>query len=342
MNNTSSINPSISFFRNYESSILKTRESLFAELDSISSDFGNEARKILKAKLQSNNNTPLLGELFPWIIKDLVNADSDTTQKISVGWLAIYLYTLFLDENVDNPKALEPTKFIAGSLLAKTGLLKISRFTNNTPYESFIDKAFSFSAKNQQLDSKFQNEKTDIDFKEKYSEGKNHIVLVCAGALAAENSKHAEFITQFTKNLLLTLQYLDDLADYKEDFVANNFTVLLSDTFNNNSEFNSLLKQSSNRKLLSELVSTGALQRVVEKIVVLLNQSMLLIKQEKAIDTEVSKSAVEFFFTLNTYCTSLSNFLNKNQNLFRSLPTEKQAGILVKVENYITIIAQST
>jgi len=342
MNHSSNINPSISFFRNYEKNILQTRESLFAELDSISSDFGNEARKILNAKLQSNDNTPLLGELFPWIIKDLVNADKETSHKISVGWLAIYLYTLFLDEHVDNPKPLNPTQFIAGSLLAKTGLLKISRFTNNTPYEDLIDKAFSFSAKNQQLDSRFQKKNTNIDFKEKYSEGKNYIVLVCAGALAAENSKHAEFITQFTKNLLLTLQYLDDITDYKEDFATNNFTVLLNDTFKRKSVINSSLKQTSNRDLLSELVSTGALQRVVEKIVVLLNQSILLIQKNKDIDLEVSKSSVDFFLTLQTYCTSLNNILRKNQDIYRSFPMEKQSAILDKVENHIALIAQSS
>ncbi len=342
MNHTSIINPSVTFFRNYEESILQTRKSLFEELDGISTDFGNEARKILETKLRSNNNTPLLGELFPWIIKDLVNANIESTHKISVGWLAIYLYTLFLDEHVDNPKPLEPNKFLAGSLLAKTGLLQISRFTNNTPYENSIDKAFSFSAKNQQLDTKFQKEKTETDFKEKYSEGKNHIVLVCAGALAAENSKHAEFITTFTKNLLLTLQYLDDIADYQEDFASDNFTVLLNDAFKNNSELNLLLKPNTNRELLRELVVTGALQRVVEKIISLLNQSILLIKNEAKIDLGTSKSAVDFFLTLHTYCTSLNNLLRINQNSFRSFPPKKQSVILDKIENHITIIAQST
>lgn len=342
MYHPSVINPSIPFFGSYKANILKTRKTLFAELDDISPDFGNEARKILEAKLQSNNNNPLLGELFPWIIKDLVNANIETTHKISVGWLAIYLYTLFLDEHVDNPKPLEPTKFIAGSLLAKTGLLKISRFTNNTPYENLIDKAFSFSAKNQQLDSKFQKEKTETDFKEKYSEGKNHIVLVCAGALAAENSKYAEFITAFTKKLLLTLQYLDDIADYQEDFASNNFTVLLNEAFKNNAGLSLLMKQYTNSELLSELIVSGALQRVVEKVISLLNQSILLINHEKNIDMASSKSGIDFFSTLHAYCNSLNNLLRTNQSKFRSFPIEKQSVILNKVENHITIIAQST
>lgn len=334
-----SLNPSIYFFRNYESSILRTRESLFEEMDNISSDFGNEARKILSLKLQSNNNSPLLGEIFPWIIKDLVDANKETTHEISVGWLAIYLYTLFLDEYVDNPKPLASTKFITGSLLAKTGLLKISRFTNNTPYESYIDEAFSFSAKNQQLDVDFQQQNTAILFKENYSAGKNYVVLACAGALAAQNSKHAEFITQFSETLLLTLQYLDDMADYKEDYNKRNFTVLLNDAFRNQPNFFNSFKSLTNRELLIELIGTGALHRAVEKVIVLLNQSILLINN----NFHGSKSSsVEFFYTLQLHCSALNNSLKKYQLNFKSLPIRNQAVILDKIENQIIIIAQSS
>lgn len=338
MNNTSS-NPSIYFYRNYEGSILRTRESLFAELDGISSDFGNEARKILKDKLLSNNNNPLMGELFPWIIKDLINADNETTHKISVGWLAIYLYTIFLDEYVDNPKPIETTKFIAGSILAKTGLLKISHLTNNTPYDSFIDKAFSFSAKNQQLDSKFQNKITDIDFKEKYSEGKNHIVLVCAGALASQNSQHAEFITEFSKHLLLTLQYLDDIADYKEDFEAKNYTVLLNEAFKSHPYFLNSQKTITSRELLSELIITGALQRVIQKVITLLDQSILLLSQN---NLTITKSAAEFFYSLQAQCQAINIHLKKYQSKFKNLSLEKRDFILDNIEERIAIIAQSS
>lgn len=337
--NDTNINPSILFYNKYEGNIIKTRESLFHELNNVSSDFGNEARKILEAKLKSNSNIPLLGELFPWIINDLVNADPKTTHKVSVGWLAIYLYTLFLDEHVDNPKQLDPTKFMAGSLLASTGLLKISRFTNNTPFEGYIDKAFSHSAKNQHLDILFQKENADLHFKENYSEGKNYIVLACAGALAAQNSNYAEFIIQFTKKLLLTLQYLDDICDYEEDFATQNFTVLLSDTFQNNKEFIHSFKSYSNRELLSELIGSGALQRVVKKVISLLNQSVLLIQRNNLPN---NKASVEFFYTLLLHCQSLNSYLNKNQMHFEYLPIEEKSVILDKVEKHITLIAQSS
>ena len=48
MNITKLNNPSINFFKSYENEILKTRDTLFHELDKTSTKFGDEARKILK------------------------------------------------------------------------------------------------------------------------------------------------------------------------------------------------------------------------------------------------------------------------------------------------------
>lgn len=333
------VNPSKLFYSVYEKNILKSREALFEELNKSSTDFGVEARKLLAMKLEANNNTPLLGELFPWIIKDLINADVETTHNISVGWLAIYLYTLFLDEYVDNPKPISSNMFITSSLLAKIGLLNFARLTSNTPYENFIDRVFTHSAENQQLDIKYQKIDYEVDFKEKYSEGKNYIVLACAGALAAQNSRHSEFILNFTKELLLTLQYLDDVADFKDDFSTKNFTVLLNDAFKGKPNIFSSNAKISNTELLIELIETGALSRVIGKILKLLNQSISLINEY---NREKTSSASDYFHRLFDDCSILNNYLKENQFLIRSLPIKHQFIVLDKVEKLITIIAQSS
>lgn len=339
--NTSFINPSVTFYRTYENNIKNVRESLFVELEGLSSDFSIEARKILDEKLQSNQNNPLFGELFPWIIKDLTNADSETTHRISIGWLALYLYTLFLDEYVDDPKLIEPKKFITGAVLAKTGFLKISHFTNNTPYEKYIDQALSLSVLNQNLDTQFQKQITKINIKAEYSEGKNYVVLACAGALAAVHSKYAEFITKFTESLLLTLQYLDDIADFKEDFKADNITVLLNEAFKSNPKLQAKLKNTKNRELLKELILTNALQRVVDKIQVLLNQSIILIQENKLIK-QTNKPSVDYFLTLQTSIASFNKFLKKDAIHFKGYSQDQQDIIIDKSEKFIKLIAQST
>ncbi|MCG3167142.1 MAG: hypothetical protein POELPBGB_02926 [Bacteroidia bacterium] len=338
--NKSLINPSITFFRKNEGSILGAREVLFSELNETSSVFAKEAHKILKEKLNANSGRPLLGELFPWIIKDLIKADPKTTDKISVGWLGIYLYTIFLDEYVDNPKPLSPQKFITGSLLAKSGLLKLSRYTINSPYENYVDKALSFSALNQNTDVKHQKKITKKNTKAKYSEGKNYVLLSCAGALAAQNSKHAEFILKFSETLLLTLQYLDDISDYNEDYKAGNMTVLLNEAFKNNLNYKSEFQNISNDKLLENLIVSGALKRVIEKVEVLLNQSILLIR-ENGLDKQMN-SSIDLFITLQTYISSFSKSLKINSKKYRQSSLNEQGIILDETRKYISIIAQSS
>ncbi len=333
--------PSTIFFENYKDNILECRSTLFKELDSISPQFANEARLILETKLKSSNN-PQLGELFPWIIKDLTGSDTLVTHRISVGWLAIYLYTLFLDEYVDNPKPLSSTKFIAGSLLAKTGLLKISRFTYNTPFENFVENALTYSAVNQHLDVQFQKKNTEIDFKKKYSEGKNYIVLACAGALAAQNSKYSEFIIQFTKRLLLTFQYLDDLGDYYSDFNNNNYTVLLNDAFKHSPDYSKLSKSYSKNEILSILIESGALKRVVNKVVEMLDQSIALISENNLFNSSNEKSSIKFLSDLRFQCDTLDKHLISLSSAYKSLPRIRKGIILDKIERQLIIIAEGT
>lgn len=332
------INPSVSFFELYKNKIIDCRTALFFELDKAAPEFGDEARKILDIKLQSNNN-PLMGELFPWIIKDLIDGDEVVTHDISVGWLAIYLYTLFLDEYVDNPKPLSSIKFITGSLLAKEGLLKISHFTSNTPYESLIADSLTHSALNQQLDVNHHNKTTNSDFKELYSEGKNYVVLACAGALASQNTKYADFIINFAKHMLLTLQYLDDIADFEVDYNSGNLTVLLNYAFEDQHKFLNSLESVKKKELLGELIKTGALQRVVNKIVTLLEQIISSMNQN---NIDERKSSFKFINSLKSYCSELNNYLIVNQFVFGTKNSRNQSVVLDKVQSYIIIIAQSS
>lgn len=324
----------------YETDLINTREALFMELEEISSEFANEARHILSEKIESNHAKPLLGEIFPWLIQDLVRGDINTTKKISVGWLAIYLYTLFIDEYIDNPKPLDSTRFIAASLLAKMGLIKLSKHTNNSKYEKHFDDAFVKSAYYQNLDVKFQRQVTSIEFKESYSEGKNYILLACAGAIASENSKHGDLIIAVTKSMLLAFQYLDDLADYKDDFNLKNITYLLNDFFKtkqlNDRGYESIKKE----ELLSQLISSGSLERVVDKVEKLLIQSLILINQ---VNNESNESyAAQFLSELYLNIGSFNVFLKEKCFLFELKSKEEQNALLAQTEKHIYIVSQST
>lgn len=332
-------NPTKSFYDHYRSDIYFVRSSLFDEISNISTDFGKEAKKILTQKLAENDNRPLLGELFPWIICDLIKADKRQTKDISIGWLAIYLYTLFVDEYVDEPKVFSSSKFITGSLLLKTGLLNLSFNTSNKKYKKFIDDAFSFSAKNQQQDVIGQKSSNRSKSKVRYSEGKNYVVLACAGALASQNSKHSAFILNFTKKILLSLQYLDDIADLKKDFDSQNYTVLLSGL---SKEFLSLSSKKVTRfDLISELIRNGSLLNVLIKLETLLKQSVALLKETQGA-AKIHGKASELFYSLFVSIQHFRKYLSKEARDFEFLPNDQQKIIVDNVEKYIPIIAQST
>jgi|GEM_PF-6451359 len=333
-------NPTLVFFNCYKKQVLSVRNELFDDLDSVSRKFGMRIREILKEKLIVNEQRPLLGELFPWIIKDLIDADENTTHKISVGWLAVYIYTLFLDEYVDNPSTLTPESLIASSLLAKHGLLRLSKHSNNTAYEALVEKSLSISAYGQSLDYKFQKHITNSRKKIQYSKNKNYVIMACAGAIAAENNKYGKFITDFTDNLLLSLQYLDDIADYEMDFNNGNITVLLNHAFVEKPDLKDMINKYSGDEILNDLLSTGALLRSLRKIRKLLSQSIVLLQiNVKKIE---NRPSFELFVSLTNHLSALITFLEKNTKRFSDLPIEKRREIIIGTKRYIPLIAQST
>lgn len=340
--NPINLNPSSRFFHVYEKDILLVRENLFNQLEKITPEFSHEVRSLFEYKLKNNDYRPPLGELFPWIIKDLTNMDSKVTNRISLGWFAIYLYTLFLDEFVDYKKNIKPEIFLAGSILAKIGLTNLSKIVNGTKYEEMIDHALNESALNQLRDVQKQGTSESLFEKEEYSSGKNKIIYACAGAFAASNSKYDNFIIEFTKSLLLSLQYLDDIADIEEDYFNNNYTVLLHD-INDEKTKQLFIKNSSvsYRLILSQLIDNGSLERVTEKLYELLSRSIFLIDKILNIDKTKLESYI-FFTTLNDSIKSLNSYLNIQTKNFRMLENKKREIILDQVEQHIKYIAQSS
>ena len=341
MNNMQS-NPSLRFFNTFENEILSVRNELFHQLEQMTPEFSVEVRNLFEYKLKNNDNKPPLGELFPWIIKDLINLDTQLTKNISVSWFAVYLYTLFLDEYVDYKKPIKSEMLLAGSVLAKIGFMNLSKIVKGTKYETIVDVALNESVLYQLRDVQKQKTNESIIEKEEYSLGKNKVILACAGALAASSSKHQEFIIKFTNSLLLSLQYLDDITDFEEDFYNENYTVLLHNMTDIKTKF--LLtkaSKSSYRILLSQLIINGSLERVTAKLNQLLSNSVILIEQlsEKRLE---SLNSYILFITLKHSINTLNNLLNHEAKIFQELPKHKQEIILDKVEQHIKYIAQST
>jgi len=339
--NNQQTNPASIFYKNYEKQILTVRKELLSKVGQISKEFESEAKKILERKLETNGGNPLLGEMFPWIISDLVNGKRAETKKVSVAWLAIYLYTIFLDDYIDDPEPLSSAKFMTASILAQIGLLNIGRLTYKTEYEKEVAKAFSFAARNQGLDIKFQSVISKESVKAKYSRDKNYLVIACAGAMAAQNGRFGKSIMRFSESLLLALQYLDDIADYKSDFRSGNITVLINHALRNDLLPGLEIENTSDRELLRHLVATGAFQRVTKKLITLLDQAITIVETDSDLKSTQS-TTIAFFISLRSNIMNFNSFLRKNQKDFASFDMIKQNVILDQVEKIIPLVAQST
>lgn len=341
--NTSQANPTIRFYKHYESEIAKVRNDLFKQLNGVTPEFSNEVRKLFEQKLKANDFRPPLGELFPWIINDLTSMNKSSTHPIATSWFAVYLYTLFLDEFVDTKRILKPEIFLAGAALAKIGFTNLAKIVKGSKYESLVDEVLNESVAYQLKDVQKQKTFAQNEEKEEYSLGKNKIIFACAGALAAECSEHQDLIIELTKSLLLSFQYLDDIADFDEDFKNENYTVLLNGLHGKRNEIlNNISKISSHRVILSELILDGSLQRVTEKLIQLLNNSLLLMNKFKVNKLNNNIEAYALFFSLTYSIKQLNTDLKEISSSYRNMSDDFRDLILDKVEQHIKYIAQST
>lgn len=319
--------------------ILHTRSSLFTELDQISPAVGAASRGILASKLQKST-VPPVGELFPWIMGDILQADNAETHKVAEGWLALYIYTLFLDEHLDNRAPISPESFMAGSLLSKIGLLNLHRIVVGTEYESVFEKALNESAKGQFRDATEHSSWYKIADIDDSAEKKNHLLLACAGAMAALNTKHASVIIQFTRSIVLALQYLDDLGDWEEDYRQSNRTTLLAIALRESEGRDLPFADLSRPQVLHKLIISGALERVLLKTQRLLRSALPIVSP--LISHRGDSPVVVYFSQIDRGISHLLSLLNGREQDFERLSVDERSIITRKVERSIQIVAQSS
>src|ERR1051325_6695768 len=72
-------------------------------IDSLPTGLKLVGRRFYSERLQRASGRPLLGELTPWLIMDLLECqETEKTQKIIDAWLEIYLSNLAFDDLLDD------------------------------------------------------------------------------------------------------------------------------------------------------------------------------------------------------------------------------------------------
>jgi len=293
--------------QDFRTSVLENRKNFFAFLQDarLSDKLISDVKKYLSYRDFQANGKELMGEYFPWLLKDLINHKSESFNTISINWLAVYTSISMIDDKLDleSFQDNELTKSVADKVIAQLGTLNLYRIVVGTKYEQLFLDSIVNAANGQSSDVALSFEQ-NIEEKDRIATEKNHLLFALSGAIAAttqHSPEKADFILQFTKNMLVTVQHLDDISDYSEDFAMNKMTSLLSG-------INLKVDLSTDEKIVEELVVSGSLENTLKKVIISNNKVLNLI-------------------------SSGSDFINNNSKaipLFRNLHTS-----LVEIEEYI-------
>lgn len=332
------INPSQYLLIEYETNVIDARNTLFNYLRKISPKIEEDARNILQKKID-NAPSPLMGELYPWLIQEIVQLDGKVAMKIAVGWLAFYLYTLSLDTHLDKRTMISGEELITLSILEKKGLTDLQSIVIGTDYELLF---------NESLDNSLIGEIEDFagfsknDYKydlEEVAKKKNLLLLTCASAFAAANCDRAEFILQITDCFLLIMQYLDDLGDWEEDINERHLSLLTIDLFskvNINLDIFSL----PNDEIMEQLIVTGTLYKVLCRINELLqNQITLLRTQNCETNYRIHE---DYFSRLYTENFIFIENIKSIQHRYNQLSKIQKIQVIEGIKREINIVAQSS
>jgi hypothetical protein len=165
--------------------------------------------------------------LLPYWMEDICELPPDTFNKLSLANVFVMLYYFIQDDIMDSAKGEHTTKLPLGNLF-HLQFLKIYRelFQTHSPfwnyYETYIIE-WSQSVTNETLSDYFHNDIRQIA--KKASPVKN---ASTAALLLTNQAELIPVVSEAVEQTLVTLQMLDDWADWEEDMEDKSYNCLLA------------------------------------------------------------------------------------------------------------------
>ena len=250
--------PADDLWRAKESCIRAARARLYDELSAYGSRVEEGAVRLIE-----DRQSVSIGEMFPWILQDVAGVESDQIDSVSVGWLALHAYTLYLDSHLDSGRFADPDSAMSGAVLSQIGLLHLHKVVIGTSYESLFRSSLQSAARGQSDDLHSLQDSPPLSRLERSAQEKNHLLLACAGAIASQTSSRGDVLISFTREALLAAQYLDDIGDWHQDLLERNLSVLLSVGASSAGIDTASFFEQRPTDILLSLVETGALRRIL-------------------------------------------------------------------------------
>ncbi|MFA6256290.1 MAG: hypothetical protein WC606_03830 [Candidatus Absconditabacterales bacterium] len=306
-------NVALLFYKDKEEAIKEIRKTLFANLTKYHPAIAIAVEKLLDERIKKSAS-PLMGELYPHIVYDLVSGiPAKDFKEVSAQWLAAYVLTVMIDDVYDIDSHLK------GALIAPLHLetSKLYKKVVGTRYSDMFDELVFSAIQGQINDSVLQKQMGNHEQKLVSAGNKNKILTAfsCVIASMLSNQPKGDFVINFTNNFLLGFQMLDDISDFESDYSEGNKTYLLS--------FEQ--KKFQNRKTLLEgIILSGTFNKTLDIVLTSLNKGFEMIQNENVL-------TVSYFHQLIVETKNL-------KKLISSYTPSK----LDEIDKQIKIICQST
>lgn len=254
------------------------------------SDLPAEMRLILQPlydrRLKRANGHPLLGELAPWFISDLLEVQKEhSIERIAAAWQALYFSVLFLDDVIDGniPEGESHKVIVATALLQQRGVAQLVAATAKpAAFAKRMTTAFESTAL-----AALQEITEHRNRIVQYSPlavgrigNKLHILRVCIDAISEQEDcslERREWLFAAFDEIVTGLQLLDDVTDWEEDLVAGNMTLPL--TLASVRFGAELSPKKGHNDLLAGLIRSGALAKTLTVAVAKLSSAEQLLNK---------------------------------------------------------------
>ena len=329
--------------------------------EQILSDLPATVRVILQPlyqrRLTRANGLPLLGELAPWFISDLLAVPKERSiERIAIAWQALYFSVLFLDDIVDGniPKGDLHQALLAISLLQQRGVALLVANADNPPvFARRMNAAFESTAL-----AALHEITTHRDQIRRYTPlaieriGKKlHILRVCIDAISegeTRSLKRRKWLFDAFDQLVIGLQLLDDITDWREDLAARNMTLPLTIA---SARFGTeLTVKKSHADLLSALVRSGALENTLRQAVAKLRSAERLLSKScdrQSASLKYIRAVLNNGVRLREIVREAETELNKPKFIWHGLSCDRPSkqeldSLLQPIERGLLVDAQSS
>lgn len=316
----------------HEDNVNWLENQLFFEASSTSNIIGAGTAKLLE-RIKKKSEGRAFGELIPFILGDLSGVDAQTTKKIAISWLSIYLHIVLLDDQMDRGHRPTTNELLASSFLFQRGVGELNSLLTNEKHRNQFQQFLVTAIESQASDEIAAT----LEERRMFALGKNYGLLGCALVFATLAKERGEDILQFTRSILLALQYLDDLADWSLDYEKGTWSVLLSMAFGVG---NKPVNNCSNKyRILEKLVDSGALNMLLLETRTLVDRAINIMPDRQR---TLSTSTGGFFMSLEKSLIELVAYVAETKKKMLGANQEERIVILEKLEHQLKIVAMSS